>query len=142
MLIFLSTDCKDTRELAERADVALGIIGRPLIGDIGRTDDGAPVCGNWNMSVTHTDGIIMLALSDKPVGIDVEKTSREVPPAMRGIENWTAYEANCKLRGNGIKMSEVRQGGDHTDGVSFHYFLQGYTLAVAGGDGTIFVVCV
>lgn len=142
MLIFLSTDCDNSDDLAKRADVALRLTGKPLIKEIKKKESGAPYCDNYYISVTHTDGVVMLALSDKPVGIDAEKSDRKVSETMKDIFNWTAYEAKCKLSGDGIKLSEVRAGGDYTDGVSFHTFLRGYVLAIAGGDKDIFVVCV
>ena len=142
MLIFLSTDCDNSDDLAKRADVALRLTGKPLIKGIKKKESGAPYCDNYYISVTHTDGVVMLALSDKPVGIDAEKSDRKVSETMKDIFNWTAYEAKCKLSGDGIKLSEVRAGGDYTDGVSFHTFLRGYVLAIAGGDKDIFVVCV
>lgn len=142
MLIFLSTDCDNSDDLAKRADVALRLTGKPLIKGIKKKESGAPYCDNYYISVTHTDGVVMLALSDKPVGIDAEKSDRKVSETMKDIFNWTAYEAKCKLSGDGIKLSEVRAGGDYTDGVSFHTFLRGYVLAIAGGDKDLFVVCV
>ncbi len=142
MLIFLSTVCESSEELVKRADVALGLTGKPIIGNIKKNESGAPYCENYFVSISHTDGVVMLALSDKPVGIDVEKADRKVPVQMKDVFNWTAYEAKCKLSGEGIKLSEVRAGGDYTDGVSFHSFLKGYVIAVAGGDDSVFVVCV
>lgn len=142
MLIFLSTGCESSEELVKRADVALGRTGKPLIGTLKKKESGAPYCDNYFASVSHTDGVVMLALSDKPVGIDVEKADRKVPAQMKDVFNWTAYEAKCKLSGEGIKLQEVRTGGDYTDGVSFHTFLKGYAIAVAGGDDSVFVVCV
>lgn len=142
MLIFFSDTCADSQELAERADKALSVIGKPLIGKITKKENGAPLCSNWNMSITHTDGIILLALSSKPVGIDIEREDREVPSSMVDIKNWTAYEAYRKMTGEGIKLSEVREGGDYTREAEFHYFIDGYILAVAGGEGALFTICV
>lgn len=142
MLIFLSTGCESSEELTKKADVALKLSGKPLIGNVKKTDNGAPHCDNYFISFSHTDGVVMLALSDKPVGIDVEKSGRTVPSQMKDIFNWTAYEAKCKLSGEGIKLSEVRAGGDFKDGVSFHSFLDGYVIAVAGGEDSVFVICV
>lgn len=142
MLIFVSTSCTDSAELAGRADAALSAIGKPPIGKIRKTDKGAPLCDNGYISVTHTDGIILLALSDKPIGIDAEKDGRTVPVSIGDIANWTAYEALCKLRGDGIRLSEIRAGGDFGKEVKFLTFLKGYTVAVAGGDDSVYVICV
>ena len=61
---------------------------------------------------------------------------------MKDVRNWTAYEAKRKMTGEGIKLSEVKAGGDYTKGVTFHTFLDGYTVATVGGDETLFVICV
>lgn len=142
MLIFLSESCNTTDELAKRADVALSLTGKPLIGQIKKTDEGAPYCDRYCLSATHTEKIFVLALSSVPVGIDIEKNDRKVPDSMKDVRNWTAYEAKCKLKGQGIKLSDVRSGGDYTREVSFHGFMEGYTLAVAGGEGALFVAVV
>ena len=78
MQIFLSTDCDNSDDLAKRADVALRLTGKPLIKEIKKKESGAPSCDDYYLSVTHTDGVVMLALSDKPVGIDAEKSDRKV----------------------------------------------------------------
>lgn len=142
MLIFVSTSCSTTEEIAAKADVVLTAAGRPQIGKVWRTQNGAPVCGHYKISASHTDGVILLALADVPVGIDVEREDRKVPESMRSIYNWTAYEAKRKMTGEGISLAEVREGGDHTEGVSFHTFLDGKVVAVAGGDGDVFAVWV
>lgn len=142
MLIFVSDTCKTTEEAARKADVVLATAGKPPIGDVQRTEKGAPYCKNYKMSVAHTEGILLLALSHFPVGIDVEREDRKAPESMKSIYNWTAYEAKRKMTGEGISLAEVREGGDHTEGVSFHTFLDGKVVAVAGGDGDVFAVWV
>ena len=102
-----------------------------------RTEKGAPTCKNYGISATHTDGVILLALADVPVGIDVERADRKVPDSMRSVYNWTAYEAKRKMTGEGISLADVRKGGDYTDGVRFHSFLEGKVVAVAGGDDDV-----
>lgn len=134
MLIFYSVSGVTTDELAEMADVALGKRGMAPVGKITRTEKGAPRCGNYCVSFSHTPGLVVMACSDTPVGIDVEKDGRNVPAGMKDVRNWTAYEAKCKLTGEGIKLSEVRKGGDFTQGTRYPYVLKGYTVAVAGGD--------
>ena len=142
MLIFVSENNIATDELAKRADVALSVVGKPLIGEIKKTETGAPYCKNYCLSVTHTEGVSLLALSSTPVGIDIEKKDRIVPESMKDVRNWTAYEAKCKLGGQGIRLSDVRTGGDYTNGVGFHSFVEGYTLAVVGGNDSLFVIVV
>lgn len=142
MLIFVSDSCVDSAELALKADAALRLMDKPLIGNIRKTDKGAPYCNNYKISVTHTDSKILLAVSSLPVGVDIEREDREVPKSMRDVKNWTAYEALCKMRGEGIRLSEVRSGADYANDVRFLYFLKGYVIALAGADENVFVVCV
>lgn len=142
MLIFVSDSCNSTEEIAAKADVVLALAGKPLVGRVERTQNGAPKCKNYKISATHTDGVILLALADVPVGIDVEREDRKPPVSMRSIYNWTAYEAKRKMTGEGIKLAEIREGGDYTDGVSFHSFLDGKIVAIAGGGDDVFTVWV
>ena len=92
--------------------------------------DGRPILSSHpktNISISHTDGLVMLALSDKPIGVDVELRCRQtevavkrlVSPvlarAMQGLNAvytdknliytiaWTAMEALYKL----VPESEV-----------------------------------
>lgn len=142
MLIFVSESCVDSAELALKADAALGLMDKPLIGDIRKTEKGAPYCNNYKISITHTDGKILLAVSSLPVGVDIEREDREVPKSMHDVKNWTAYEALCKMSGEGIRLSEVKSGADHTNDVRFLYFLKDYVIALAGEDEDVFVICV
>ena len=130
-MIFVSDSCNSTEEIAAKADVVLALAGKPLVGRVERTQNGAPKCKNYKISATHTDGVILLALADVPVGIDVEREDRR-----------TAYEAKRKMTGEGIKLAEIREGGDYTDGVSFHIFLDGKIVAIAGGGDDVFTVWV
>lgn len=142
MLIFFSDKGITSCELEKRADVVLEKIGKKTVDIEGRTGQGAPISRNYRVSVTHTDNVTLLALSDKAVGIDIERNGRRVPKSMKDVRNWTAYEAKRKMTGEGIRLSEIRAGGDYTEGVTFHTFIDGYTVAVAGGDPTLFVICV
>lgn len=92
--------------------------------------DGRPILSNHpktHISISHTEGLVMLALSDKPIGVDVELRCRQtevavkrlVSPvlarAMQGLNAvytdknliytiaWTAMEALYKL----VPESEV-----------------------------------
>lgn len=142
MLIFLSDKGISTAELVLAADEALTVMGKLPVGELVKTQSGAPKSMNYRVSVTHTGDLSLLAVASEAVGIDIEKNDRKVPESMKDVRNWTAYEAKRKMTGEGIKLSEVKAGGDYTKGVTFHMFLDGYTVATVGGDETLFVICV
>lgn len=140
MLIFFSKSGDNSVQLAEKADFFLKNEGKKGIGRISKTQKGAPVCENGYVSFSHTEGLILMAFSDVPVGIDVEKETRRVPAQMKDVKNWTAYEAKCKMSGEGISLAEIRQGGDFTEGVRYIDVAEGYVVAVAGGDRETYIV--
>ena len=55
------------------------------------------------VSISHTDGVLVMAFSDKPVGIDIERYDRKISFRICGsIEEWTKREAYGKYTGEGI----------------------------------------
>lgn len=104
-----------------------------------KTPCGKPVCDNAHLSITHTGTKILIAVASCGVGIDTERSDRPVRIAGMGIAEWTAYEAYVKLRGDGIKLSEIR-GGVKIPEVRYMRIYDGYTTAVCGGDGNCEVV--
>lgn len=102
--------------------------------NIYRDNMGKPVAEDCEISLTHTKNIILMALSDNPVGIDAEEETREnfdINKAVKTAERyfreveieavrtgdmkeflkiWTRKEALLKLKGKGLsgglKMSE------------------------------------
>ena len=62
--------------------------------------DGKP---NEHVSVSHTDGVLVMAFSDDKVGVDIERADRKVSPKIcESIERWTAIEAYAKWTGYGL----------------------------------------
>ena len=50
--------------------------------------DGRPILSNHpetHISISHTDGLVMLALSDKPIGVDVELRCRQTEVAVKRL---------------------------------------------------------
>lgn len=55
------------------------------------------------ISISHTGDTLVMAFSDKPVGIDIERRNRSVSPKICGsIEEWTKREAYGKWLGVGL----------------------------------------
>lgn len=55
------------------------------------------------ISISHTDNTLVMAIGNKPVGIDVERKSRKISSRIcPSIEEWTKREAYGKFLGLGI----------------------------------------
>ena len=133
MILFAYDGDIAREDLLAAIDEELKARGETPIGAIRYDERGAPVCENCFVSITHTDAKIVIAVSVSPVGVDIEKSNRALPRGISGVNAWTAYEAHCKLTGEGIRLSDVREGVPHIEARYFDIFY-GYTLAVAGGD--------
>ncbi len=80
--------------------------------------DGKPFCSThpYHFNLSHTGDDLIIAISDLPVGIDLEKSNRQVLPAVReritshennlmqlnDIECWVVKEAAVKYSGGGF----------------------------------------
>lgn len=77
--------------------------------------NGAPQlisCGKLSgyVSLSHTDGVLVVAFSDDKVGVDIERADREVSPKIcKSIEQWTAIEAYAKWTGKGLSKEILSQ---------------------------------
>ena len=85
-------------------------------------ENGKPFLTNANLefSVSHTQNTWVMAVSEAPIGIDIESIHRTIPETVlnRGQTNalplshspiknvltWTQFEANAKLTGSGIRF--------------------------------------
>lgn len=126
-------------ELLAQIDADLFERGQEPLSPIGYSDRGAPIGRHHFVSITHTGTKIVIAVSSSPVGVDIERNDRKL--ALRGadVAAWTAYEATAKLRGDGIRLSEVRDGVPKCEARYFDIFCD-HTTAVAGGDPSCTVV--
>ena len=66
---------------------------------------------SFEYNVTHAGGVVVLAVSDEPIGIDIEKTDRVIQDKIYQtylhtpngtIADWTKFESYSKLSGGGI----------------------------------------
>ncbi len=106
-----------------------------------KTPLGAPYFsdGSIYVSLSHTRGVCVAALSNRRVGVDVERLDRQVDYKTVGkrwfskdyaskddfLIDWTRYEALAKLNGQGL-LPIV----EHVGTVA-HYKYNGYLVAVA-----------
>lgn len=67
--------------------------------------------GSYEFNISHSHGRIVLALSDSPIGVDIERADRTVPQLVVNrffrdgeatAKEWTMFESYCKLKGEGI----------------------------------------
>lgn len=63
---------------------------------------GRPRLSIGDISISHTENIIAIALSDYKVGIDIERKNRKISKALTSIENWTQKECYAKYLGCGM----------------------------------------
>ncbi len=77
--------------------------GKPC--EIYTDKNGKPLCDNAYFSISHTGDVALLAISDSPIGADMEKAARKMPAALSqfSICDWTDAEAAAKLLGKPIR---------------------------------------
>lgn len=68
------------------------------------TDErGKPLCEGVYLSISHTDGTALLAISDDPIGVDIERLDREIHIDGVTVWDWTDAEATAKLTGMPVR---------------------------------------
>lgn len=117
--------------------------------------DGRPGVKGACVSIAHTRGMAVCAVSDSPVGADIERTDREIRPAMarkilapgenpetgRTLLNaWVDKEAYLKLTGQGLAggMWRIRTDGNVIFDVEGH---RAACIRRINTDGFIISVC-
>ena len=85
--------------------------------EINRDEQGKPyfLSNPYHFSITHTDGLAIVAISDVPVGIDAERDDRIISDKLAKrflhsdsatVEDWTRYEGLGKMLGCGIPLTK------------------------------------
>ena len=60
------------------------------------------------VSISHTDGVLAMAFSDRKVGVDIERADRQVSSRVcESIEKWTRIEAYAKWTGLGLSKDII-----------------------------------
>ena len=94
---------------------------------------------SFEFNISHSHGRVVLALSDKPVGVDIEHEGRAIPELVRRrffkdkeatVEDWTKFESYSKLSGQGIYSAVYPP-------IEKDVFIKSYTIA----DNYIVSVC-
>lgn len=63
---------------------------------------GCPRLASGGISISHTKNIVVIAVSDYKVGIDIESKDRKISKELISIENWTQKESYGKYLGCGL----------------------------------------
>ncbi|MFC6714540.1 4'-phosphopantetheinyl transferase family protein [Branchiibius cervicis] len=68
---------------------------------------GRPRTDGAHLSIAHADGTALVAVSDAPVGVDLEPVGRAVPidSGAADLADWVRKEAALKLTGDGLRLS-------------------------------------
>ena len=99
-MLLLELALKMVHGVKKMPEVCYGDQGKPYLSD-----------HSYEFNISHSHGRIALALSDQPIGIDIESQSRIVPELVRNrffkgddarVEDWTKFESYSKLKGEGI----------------------------------------
>ncbi len=100
MIIFYSIN-KDEESSKKEALKRASVFYNKNIAKIEKTPKGKPILDNLFISISHTKDILVIAFSEKNVGIDIESLDRKVKIKMT-IKEWTEYESFCKWTGEGV----------------------------------------
>ena len=111
--------------------------------EISTTDQGKPyLCDHsFEFNLSHSHGRVVLALSDSPVGIDIERADRPVPDLVVNrffkdkeatAKDWTLFECYSKFKGEGIYTASYPP---HEKNVFFTSYLteDNYIVSVCSG---------
>ena len=96
-----------------------------------------------HFNLSHTEGAVLVGVSEAPVGVDIQgrravtpRTARRIAEAGLSAEQyftkWARYEAISKRKGSGIAVLPLEQW-DSEDAVSLDLF-PGYAAAVSGQE--------
>ena len=96
-----------------------------------------------HFSLSHTQGWVAVAISDAPVGVDIEHAARIeerllrrlAAPATLGlspVEQWACWEAQGKCSGRGVAVMFDPQPPEASIPCRFLEISEGLVLAVAG----------
>ena len=114
--------------------------------DLRKDENGKPFFANSTLqfSISHTDGLVVVAIGNCAVGVDCEMCSRVISDrvAMRflgqqqaTVADWTSYEALGKMLGCGIPLSKFEADEQHH--TMFYHTLAGYTVCCVSKDEKI-----
>lgn len=99
---------------------------------------GRPRLSSGDISISHTENIIVIALSDYKVGIDIERKNRKISKELTSIENWTQKECYAKYLGSGITRELLNSVPPADLITTFEY--GDFILSVCSEDKTVDII--
>lgn len=91
------------------------------------------------ISVSHTDGLLVIAFSDSEVGIDIERIDRQVSDKIcKDIREWTRYEAYGKYLGTGISKKLLKS--ELPEDLIESYTFEDYVISLASEDKKVDII--
>ncbi len=128
----------DKQSAIEKVKIAYANdVGKELVWDYDA--QGKPISDGCNLSISHTTGVYVLAVSDSKVGIDIENQNRRIPPKLGDIRLWTQKEAYGKMLGTGLTR-EIRDCFEGDDRVQTVDVDGQYWLSVCSEDRELKIV--
>ena len=123
------------------ADLSTGAYGKPFL-----------ICGTPEFSLSHSGEHVLLGVSDRPIGVDMERRDRQVPEAVRcriclpeereldPLQVFTRKECAMKLTGQGfsLPLGDIDTTRDYRWQEKDHRFFtvekEGYVISVLSSE--------
>lgn len=77
------------------------------LGGFSKNEKNKPILENGYISIAHTKNIVVIAISNKEIGIDIEAKNRVVKLENMTIKHWTEIEAYGKWKGVGVLKDDI-----------------------------------
>lgn len=134
MKVYIVTDA-DKQSAIEKVKIAYANdVGKELVWTY--DTQGKPISGSCNLSISHTSGVYVLAVSDRGVGVDIECQSRHISPKLGDLRLWTQKEAYAKMLGTGLTR-EIVNSFDGDDRVKTFDVDGKYWLSTCSDDDRV-----
>ena len=137
MIIYYSIN-KDEESVKKEALKRASAFYNKNISEIQKTPKGKPILENLFISISHTKNILVIAFSEKNIGIDIEALDRKIKIKMT-IKEWTEYESFCKWTGEGISTLSLYKPYPK-DNIFNIVDISGYIISVCSEDRDYLIV--
>lgn len=92
-----------------------------------------------DISISHTENVLIMAFSELKVGVDIERNDRKISQKLcDDIKKWTQIEAYGKYLGSGITKSLIKE--NIPQGLVESFFWEEYVVSVASEDKKLDII--